>query len=177
MRVHAALSVLPFVVVNEDHVCGDAAQVIATFGLGAVLELWVCGVPNQSGDLWSHTVLRGERSMDHATLDESLEQGDVEIVGRARTCNFQLVMLQLGPQLLVVTDQNKMLGAPMKVRKCMCLKDFTSFFHDGHLHADIFEQISVHGGSGSCAADDAFALQHNPLASFSQIHQVKLQPI
>lgn len=65
------------------------------------LQGWV-GVLDQLADVWVHAVLHSQAAVRHARQDQALKQGHVERVATA-CLHRQVVALNLGPQLLVVT--------------------------------------------------------------------------
>ncbi len=167
-RPHGAVvvSLLELVVVDEQNVRGQAADVVPPLHTRVVLQLRVGRLAHDGADLGPHAVLDLEHLHGKPSLQgQSLEQALVEVDPVARLL-AQPVALQLRTQLLVVANQYQPFDTRLQGGEDVGLQDLPGLFDDDGGGPDCREQFVVLGRRSGRAADDRGGLQDIHLGRF-----------
>ena len=123
-----------------------------------VAQVRVRQLAREPRDLTRHAVLRAQRRVERALLDESLEERAVQVEAFAGL-DRERVVVDLWPQLLVVADQHELLDRRRESRENVRLEDLAGLLDDDGARLEGPDQRRVLGRGRGRAAQDRPVLQ------------------
>lgn len=148
----ARVRVLLHAMVQEDDAVLQPENLWASTRLGSVEQVLVRQLPGKHRNLGRHAVLSVQRRVARALFDQTLKQGAVQIESLA-LLDGQGVVVDLGAQLLVVSDQHELLDGGYQGRQDVALEDLSRFFNQDDVWLGRPDQPVVFCCPGRRAAD------------------------